>query len=1004
MTVPLELLQPDKLSCLIENQAARNPTAVAVKVSDEALTYADLAEKVAEVAAALSTQSLHLGDLVTIQIAASFRHWLVVLASLRLGLCSASLPLGDPKRSGLSPAFLIDEQTKLTTHEKSVPPPRSTPSTPTKLFQSSGTTGMPKTVMLDLAHLSRRLIGNADTYRVDANTRALSLIGPGTTSGFSLPLLTWAAGGTVVFPAEYSVRQTIAAVARANTILASPVSIAAVMDNATPTAFGGNNRMLFLAGARVTPHVRSRALERLCNRLTIMYGAMEIGGGCRGDASLIDRHPGAVGFPRRGTAVEVVDDNDVRVAPGVEGNIRMRSDLMAHSYVQNPTMTAENFRNGWFYPGDRGLLAADGMLAVTGRSDDIINIGGFKVHPLSIENALGQIEGISDLCALNVPTATGEDRLIVALVPRMDVDWAAVTTHVKAAVHTPFVAVRVPRLPYNDAGKVDRRRLAREIASQLTNASRDPIDSAPRATPTAAALNPEQSLAAANLPYFAERLAAQIPGAIAVLSSGMQITFAEMAHDVAVVAAQLAAVRGQGRGNIGHHCRNQYLNWLVIQAGLRLGVATVLLSPAATKTELQELDVTLVATDVPELARTTSVATVAISHPGRNAPTDAPPTPKTEWARLMQSSATTGRRKIVALDLAGLAMRLQAGVRGYDIHPDTRAFSMIGANTGTGLRMPMTTWAHGATVILTAAADSKTAVSALEQSTVAALSPRDLSVLVQQAAMRPPVLRGRHLFVGGGPLPRALRDAALASICDRITIFYGATEIGNACRGDSAAIARHPGAVGFPRDGVEIDIVDENGQSQPRGNEGRVRLRAATLVTEYLGNAELTNAFFRDGWFYPGDIGLQYPDGLVAITGRAGDVMNLGGTKLAPALIETAIGRVPGLGDLAASSIKHAELGEQLVIAAVPTLDCNWLIAREFIDRALIGFPPRLIVELDAIPRGELGKVDRRQLAQKVSHALAQAKASQPSPAPQSLTPEGRSAVLGDPATGRTGE
>ena len=81
-------------------------------------------------------------------------------------------------------------------------------------------------------------------------------------------------------------------------------------------------------------------------------------------------------------------------------------------------------------------------------------------------------------------------------------------------------------------------------------------------------------------------------------------------------------------------------------------------------------------------------------------------------------------------------------------------------------------------------------------------------------------------------------------------------------------IVGSPGAVGFVTPGTAVQIVDRSGTVLPPGQEGLVRIRSDYAVDGYLGNPEETAQTFRDGWFYPGDIGTLGVDDLLIITGR----------------------------------------------------------------------------------------------------------------------------------------
>jgi long-subunit acyl-CoA synthetase (AMP-forming) len=90
--------------------------------------------------------------------------------------------------------------------------------------------------------------------------------------------------------------------------------------------------------------------------LQVGYGATEIGTICTGTAEEIAEIPGCVGYPLPGIQVEIVNGDEIRIKS---------ENTMVTGYIDNPEMTLKNFKDGWFYPGDRGYFTEDGMLVIT---------------------------------------------------------------------------------------------------------------------------------------------------------------------------------------------------------------------------------------------------------------------------------------------------------------------------------------------------------------------------------------------------------------------------------------------------------------------------------------------------------------------------------------------------------------------------------------------------------------------------------------------------------------
>ncbi len=102
--------------------------------------------------------------------------------------------------------------------------------------------------------------------------------------------------------------------------------------------------------------------------------------------------PGSMGRPAPGMDVDVVDDDGEVCGNGEEGNIAVRTDPwpigLFRGYWQDDVQSAEAFRNGWYYTGDRAFRDDDGYLWFVGRADDVILSAAYRIGPFEVESAL----------------------------------------------------------------------------------------------------------------------------------------------------------------------------------------------------------------------------------------------------------------------------------------------------------------------------------------------------------------------------------------------------------------------------------------------------------------------------------------------------------------------------------------------------------------------------------------------------------------------------------------
>jgi fatty-acyl-CoA synthase len=140
---------------------------------------------------------------------------------------------------------------------------------------------------------------------------------------------------------------------------------------------------ILVVGGALNKELAERAWARMSPRLLSNYGATEVGSIATADARDLATL-GAAGYVQPGVSVESVDESGNPLGPDREGNIRIRSPLIAEGYVGQPEATARAFRDGWFYPGDFGYLTAENLLVIAGRQETRLNVGGDKINQQSM--------------------------------------------------------------------------------------------------------------------------------------------------------------------------------------------------------------------------------------------------------------------------------------------------------------------------------------------------------------------------------------------------------------------------------------------------------------------------------------------------------------------------------------------------------------------------------------------------------------------------------------------
>ena len=127
---------------------------------------------------------------------------------------------------------------------------------------------------------------------------------------------------------------------------------------------------------------------------------------------------GTCGTARDGVEVRVVDENDCEVAPGVVGELIVRTDrpwAMNHGYYKNPEATAKAWRNGWFHTGDAFRVDGDGNYFFVDRFKDSIRRRGENVSSFEVEAEICAHPAVREAAVVAVPAAESEDEILVAV-------------------------------------------------------------------------------------------------------------------------------------------------------------------------------------------------------------------------------------------------------------------------------------------------------------------------------------------------------------------------------------------------------------------------------------------------------------------------------------------------------------------------------------------------------------------------------------------------------------
>ncbi|QCI64733.1 benzoate-CoA ligase family protein [Phreatobacter stygius] len=178
------------------------------------------------------------------------------------------------------------------------------------------------------------------------------------------------------------------------------------------------------------------------------------------------RKPGAAGLRVPGYEVRLTDRDGRDAGAGEEGILWVRGGSSAPLYWNRPDKTAETFRDGWIWTGDRFTCDADGFFTFKGRADDLIKVSGQWVYPLEIELALADHPAVRECAVMAVELPDRRMTLHAFVVSSDGATDGSRTAELQAYVKQRLLPYKYPRrvdyldeLPKTGSGKIDRQAL-----------------------------------------------------------------------------------------------------------------------------------------------------------------------------------------------------------------------------------------------------------------------------------------------------------------------------------------------------------------------------------------------------------------------------------------------------------------------------------------------------------------------------------------------------------------
>ena len=466
----------------LEFHAHHRPEAVAVVASGRPITYRRFFRDVRRFTLALEDFRIPRGSLVAVACDDMYLHWILLLAWENLGVATASYKRNE-FQDAIGPLLQnaacvmsthpvrVGEGTRF--HQITTPWARGIFQSPAnadrewprhaavgmdewlRVRRSSGTTGGPKMMKISRRAEEQLLVNWQHFAGLTSSSRLLVGLDFAVASMYARSTACLRLGATCIFERRFGAYRSIVE-HRPTHVKLFQYQLPELLDEFEAAGFKPEGLTAIIGAAPLSNRLRARVMRVLATELVYTYVANE-----SGFMAVIGEDGVATLSPE--VSMRVVDESGAEVATGETGRICVRSPGLTDGYMMNDQANEQMFRDGWFISGDAATAVGPRQIRLVGRSDDLLNIGGIKSAPSSIEEHVAEIAGVTDVAVTAVEGKDDVQEIGVAIVLNPDVDFRkteAVILDRLARRYGRARVIAVQSIPRTeDSGKIQRNRL-----------------------------------------------------------------------------------------------------------------------------------------------------------------------------------------------------------------------------------------------------------------------------------------------------------------------------------------------------------------------------------------------------------------------------------------------------------------------------------------------------------------------------------------------------------------